>query len=1041
MNKFLSFAVILIIVCSFCNVSAQSNYPFDSTLFENTKFRNIGPFRGGRASGVCGDYKNKEVYYMAATGGGVWKTKDAGQNWKNISDGYFGGSIGAIEVSKNDPLLLYVGTGESTLRGNVSEGHGMWKSTDGGRTWKFIGLKDSRHIAKIIIHPKDNNIVYVAAVGHLFGPNKQRGIFKTTDGGQTWNKVLFVNENVGAADIAIDPTNPDILFASTWRVRRTHYDFSSGGHGSGLWKSTDGGESWKNITKSKGLPKDTLGIITIAIAPSNPDKMYSIIESKKGGLFVSEDAGKTWKKQNSESKIRQRSWYFSRMAVDPKDENELWVCNVRFHKSTDGGKKFTTIRTPHADHHGIWIDPEDGSRMAIADDGGVQISKNKGKSWSTYMNQPTSQFYRVSTDNHFPYRILGCQQDNSSMRIASRTYHGDINQQDWERSAGFESGHIVADPLNPEIVYGGNYGGYLSRYNHTTKESRTVSVWPVSPIGAGADVLKYRFQWNFPIFFSPHNSKRLYAAGNELFVTTDEGQSWKSISPDLTTNDKSKQKPSGGSITKDNSGVEYYCTIFAAAESPAQEGVIWCGSDDGLVHLTQNGGTTWDDVTPKRMPDWTMINCIEPSQNRAGTCFIVGTRYKLDDETPFIYKTTNYGRTWKNITNGIPNDHFVRAIRQDRSDPNILYCGTEKGLYISFNQGEDWNSFQLNLPTVPITDLALKDNSLIVATQGRSFWILDDLSFIRQAQKDAMANFKENVDVKLFTPKYAYRMRGWQNKNVRNAGMNHAPGVVFQYWLNDNFRDSSKVEIIIRDENGEIMKTITNKGKDKDKNFNPNKGMNQTTWNMTMKGVKKIDKMILWNGTVRGYKVPPGMYTATLKVGGVQQMVNVEIRKDKNYEATDKDYQEQFAFLKQIRNKFFETQETIKNIKSVKTQITQLKNIQGDAYPKDLDTLGEKIKKKLNKVESALYQNKAVSHQDVLNYPIKLNDKLGGLFRAANQETAPSQQVKDAYRELSQKIDEQLSNFMQILDSDVADYNRLVREKRIDFIQIKREKP
>ncbi len=1040
MKKFLFLALIYLTLTP-TEVFAQSKYPFDSTLFEYTKFRNIGPFRGGRASGVCGDYKNKDVYYMAATGGGVWKTKDAGQNWKNISDGYFGGSIGAVEVAPNDPLVLYVGTGESTLRGNVSEGHGLWKSTDGGRTWKFIGLKDSRHIAKIVIHPKDHNIVYVAAVGHLFGPNKQRGVFKTTDGGKNWEKVLYVNEDVGAADIAMDPTNSNILFASTWRVRRTHYDFSSGGQGSGLWKSIDGGETWKDITKSKGLPKDTLGIITIAISPSNPDKMYSIIESKKGGLFVSEDAGKTWSKKNSESKIRQRSWYFSRMAVDPKNENLLWVCNVRFHKSTDGGKTFKTIRTAHADHHGIWIDPEDGNRMIIADDGGAQVSKNGGTTWSTYMNQPTSQFYRVSTDNHFPYRILGCQQDNSSMRIASRTYHGDINRQDWERSAGFESGHIVADPENPEIVYGGNYGGYLSRYNHTTKESRTISVWPVSPIGAGADVLKYRFQWNFPIFFSPHNSKKLYAAGNELFVTTNEGQSWKSISPDLTTNDKSKQKPSGGSITKDNSGVEYYCTIFAAAESPVEEGVIWCGSDDGMLHVTQNGGITWDDVTPKRMPEWTMINCIEPSYSKGGECYIVGTKYKLDDETPYIYKTSNYGRTWKKITNGIPATHFVRAIRQDQSDKDVLYCGTEKGLYISFNKGEDWAPFQLNLPIVPITDLAVKDNSLIVATQGRSFWILDNLNFIKEAYEDNANKMKEQVDVKLFTPKYAYRMRGWQNKNVRNTGINHANGVVFNYWLNDNFRDTSKVEITIRDENGEIVKTITNKGKEKDKNFKPKVGMNEYRWDMRMKGVDKIDKMILWNGTISGYKVPPGMYSAEFKVGGIQQVASVEIRKDKNYEATNRDYQEQFSFLKQVRNKFFETQETIKNIKSVKAQIAKLKNIQGEAYPKDLDSLGKKISARLNKVESALYQNKAVSHQDVLNYPIKLNDKLGGLFRAANQETAPSQQVKDAYAELSQKIDEQLLYFMKILDTDVALYNKLVRDKRIDFIQIKREKP
>ncbi len=1035
MKRFLFYLVIL---CSFLSLSteAQSNFPFDSTLFEHYKFRNIGPFRGGRASGVCGDYKNKDVFYMAATGGGVWKTKDAGQHWKNISDGYFGGSIGAVEVAQNDPLVIYVGTGESTLRGNVSEGHGLWKSTDGGRSWKFIGLKESKHIGKIKIHPKNNKIVYVAAIGHLFGPNKERGIFKTTDGGQTWKKILYVNEDVGAADIVMDPTNPNILFASTWRVRRTHYDFSSGGEGSALWKSTDGGDTWNNITKNKGLPKDTLGIICMAIAPSNPDKIYAMIESRTGGLFMSDDGGKNWTKKSSDANITQRFWYFSRLAIDPVDENKLYVCNVRFHKSTDGGKTFKMIRTAHADHHGIWIDPEDGQRMIIADDGGAQISKNGGTTWSTYMNQPTAQFYRVSTDNHFPYRILGCQQDNSSMRIASRTYHGDINQQDWERSAGFESGHIVADPLNPEIVYGGNYGGYMSRYNHTTKESRTISVWPVSPIGAGADVLKYRFQWNFPIFFSPHNQRKLYAAGNELFVSTNEGQSWKSISPDLTTNDKSKQKPSGGAITKDNSGVEYYCTIFAAVESPAKEGVIWCGSDDGLLHVTQNGGANWDDVTPSNMPDWTMINCIEASRTLAGKCYVVGTRYKLDDETPYIYRTDNYGRTWKNITKGIPDDHFVRAIRQDEFNPNTLYCGTEKGLYVSFDDGDHWQTLQLNLPIVPITDLTIKDNSLIVATQGRSFWILDDLSFINQLAKN-----HEAIDGDYFlTPKYTYRVNGWQNKNVKNTGMNHPNGVVFNYWLDKEFKDSSKVEIVIKDKTGEILKTITNKGKDKDKQFKPQAGMNEYVWNMRMKGVDKIDKMILWNGTVRGYKIPPGMYSASLNVNDKEpQYVNVEIRKDKNYAASDKDYEEQFRFLKMVRNKFYATQETIKNIKNIKGQITQLKNLQGDSYPKDLDSLGTKITKKLNKIESNLYQNKAKSFQDVLNYPIKLNDKLSGLFNAANQETAPTQQVKDAYKDIEALIDIEIDAFSQVLKTEVEQYNQLILQKRIKYLQIKNE--
>ncbi len=1019
------------------SLTAQDKYPFDSLLFTKYKYRNIGPFRGGRASGVCGDYKNKDVFYMAAAGGGVWKTKDAGQHWFNISDGYFGGSIGAIEVAQNDPLVLYVGTGESTLRGNVSEGHGIWKTTDGGRTWKFIGLEDSKHIARIAIHPKNNDIVYVAAIGHLFGPNKERGVFKTTDGGKSWKKILFANDDAGAADIVMDPTNPDILFASTWRVRRTHYDFSSGGDGSALWKSTDGGNTWTNISDREGLPKDTLGIICLAITPSNPDKIYAVIESQSGGLFVSEDGGNRWEKVSSDANIRQRSWYFSRLAVDPKNENLLYVCNVQFHKSNNGGKSFSVINTPHADHHGIWIDPENGKRMIIADDGGAQVSTNGGETWSSYMNQPTAQFYRVTTDNHFPYRILGCQQDNSSMRIASRTYHGDINQQDWERSAGFESGHIVADPLNPEIVYGGNYGGYLSRYNHITKENRTISVWPVSPIGAGADVLKYRFQWNFPIFFSPHNAKKLYAAGNELFVTYDEGQSWESISPDLTTNDKNKQKPSGGNITKDNTGVEYYCTIFAAAESPAEKDIIWAGSDDGLLHITKNGGKNWKNVTPKKMPEWMMFNCIEPSYDEGGTCYVVGTRYKLDDETPYIYKTTNYGQSWKKITQGIPDDCFARVVRIDELNPNTLYCGTEKGLYISFDAGNSWKPFQLNLPTVPITDLAIKDNSLIVATQGRSFWILDDLSFINQLAQEKV----EQAGLHFFTPRASYRMDGWQRKNTVNTGTNHPNGVVFNYWLGNDFQDSVRVVLEIKDAKGENIKTIASKGDDHDSNFKPTKGMNEFIWNMEMKGVDKIDEMILWNGTVGGYKVPPGMYSATLSVGENEKRdVSVEIRRDLNYEASENDYQEQFEFLKMVRNKFHETQETLKNIKLIKSQITKLKDFLGEDHPKELDTIGKQISKKLNEIEGNLYQNKAKSFQDVLNYPIKLNDKLAGIFNAANQETAPTKQVKQAYQEIAEQIDSEINAFYKVIQHEVAQYNEYVHQHNIDYLQIKKEK-
>jgi len=1028
--KYISLFALLL--CSLL-VGAQDRYPMDSVLFSNYQFRNIGPFRGGRASGVCGDYKNKQVFYMGATGGGVWQTKDGGSNWKNISDRYFGGSIGAVEVCPTDPLLIYVGTGENTLRGNVSEGQGMWKSSDGGKTWTFCGLDDTRHITKILFHPKNPALVYCTATGHLFGPNEERGVFRTDNGGKSWKKILFVNDEVGAIDMAMDPSNPSILYASTWRVKRTPYSMESGGEGSGLWKSTDGGETWKNISRNKGLPKDTLGNIGLAIAPFNSDRLYAIIESKTGGLFMSNDAGETWTKQNDESKIRQRGWYFNKVFVDPKNENLVYVCNVEFFKSNDAGKTLQQIGTPHGDHHNLWIDPEDGQRMIIADDGGAQISFDGGRQWSTYHNQPTAQFYRVTTDTHFPYRILGCQQDNSSVRILSRTYGGSISNQDWSSSAGFESGHIVADPLNDDIVYGGNYGGYLSRLNHRTGENRTVSVYPVSPIGEGADSLKYRFQWNFPIFFSPHNPKRLYAAGNHLFVTENEGQSWTAISPDLTTNTKSMQAPSGGPITKDNTSVEYYCTIFAAAESPVEKDVLWCGSDDGLIHVSRDGGKNWDKANPTGMPEWTMINCIEPSPYDARTCYVVGTRYKLDDRMPYLYKTTNYGRSWKKITQGIPNEHFTRCLRADPYRKGILYAGTEEGLYISFDEGEHWAPFQLNLPVVPITDLAIKEHDLVVATQGRSFWILDDLSFLHQLSEDL-----REKSFHAFTPRTSYRMNGYRNENARNEGINPFNGVVFNYWIKQ-LADSNKLSITLYDAAGKKIRSYSTQAKDKEEQLKPTEGMNRFVWNMQVRGVEKIDDMILWNGNIGEFKVPPGQYHALIRYGKDSLKIPFDIKKDPNYSASDEDYKEQYSLLTDIRDKFSETQETIRQLRATRSQINNLSERLGKDYPSELDSLGKLLLKQLTDIEEKLYQTKAKSGQDVLNYPIRINDKLSGIFDAVNQHTAPTAQSREAFRDISLLADREINRFKTIQEEGIKQYNEWVREKKIDFIYLKKK--
>ncbi|MBU1762227.1 MAG: glycosyl hydrolase, partial [Bacteroidetes bacterium] len=896
-------------------INSSLKYEYDSVLYTNLKYREIGPFRGGRSAAVVGDLKEKNTFYMGATGGGVWKTQDGGSNWKNISDKYFGGTIGAVAIAPSDNSIIYVGEGENSLRGNVSEGiDGIWKSEDGGRSWANIGLKNTRHITRIIIDPKNSDIVWVAASGHLFGPSDDRGVYKTTDGGKIWKKVLFSNNQAGAIDLVMEPGNPKVFFATTWQVIRTPYSMESGGIGSGLWKSEDGGENWKNISKSKGLPKDTLGILGVAISPSNPDRVYTIIESKEGGLFRSDDAGKTFTKVNSQNEIRQRAWYYSKVFVDPKDENTVYVLNVNFLRSRNGGKTFETIRTPHGDHHDLWIDPEDPNRMIIGDDGGAQVSFDGGENWSSVQNQPTAQFYRVSTDNHFPYRILGAQQDNSTVRILSRTNSGSITTDDWMPTAGAESGYVVADPLNPDIVYGGNYGGYLSRLDHKTGENRAISVWPDNPMGSGADVLKYRFQWNFPILFSPHNSKVLYTAGNVLFKTINEGQSWEAISPDLTRDDKKRQGPSGGIITKDNTSVEYYSTIFTVQESPLEENLIWTGSDDGLLYLTKDGGKNWQNVTPKGMPEWMMFNSIDSDPFQKGTAYVVGTKYKSDDFTPYIYKTADYGQSWKLITDGIPSNHFVRVVRADQKRPGLLYAGTEYGMYISYNDGESWKPFQLNLPIVPITDLTIKGNDLIVATQGRAFWVLDDLSQIQQL-KSGIA--KANLFV--FKPGDSYRTDGYQSAKVKNAGMNPPNGVVINYFLK-TVTDSAQVSIKIYDSNKQLIRDYSTKGK-ADEKIEVNSGMNQFVWNLSYPAVEKIEGMILWNGNVSGPKVPPGNYYAMVKTKADSSMVAFTVKPDPNYNLSSADYQEQFDFLMMVKKKFEATQNAIIDIRKIRSQI------------------------------------------------------------------------------------------------------------------------
>ncbi len=1011
--------------------STKNSPALPAAFTSGVQFRLIGPFRGGRSAAVAGSYQERNTFFFGGVGGGVWKTTDGGSNWKNISDKYFGGSIGAVAVAPSDESTLYVGEGEKTMRGNVSEGlGGIWRSDDGGKSWRNLGLKDSRHIVRIVIHPKNPDVVWVAAMGHLFGPNQERGVFKTTDGGKTWRRTLFVNEQTGCFEVVMEPGNPSVLYASTWRVIRQPHALESGGEGSGLWKSIDGGETWTSISNNKGLPKGTWGIVGVAVAPSNTDRIYALIENEKGGLFMSTDAGKTWTLQSNDNNIRQRAWYYTRVYVDPKNENRVYCPNVEFMFSTDAGKTFKRTGTPHGDHHDLWIDPKDPARMIVADDGGAQVSFDMGNNWSTYLNQPTVQVYRLSTDNAFPYRILGGQQDNSAFRIRSRSYGNAIAGDDFQETAGGESGYVVADPTDPDITYGGSYMGFLSRLDHRTGESRLINVWPDDGIGAGADVQRYRFQWNYPIFFSPHNPKRLYAAGNHLFVTENEGRSWQQISPDLTTNDKSRQAPSGGPITKDNTGVEYYCTIFTAAESPSEPGVLWTGSDDGLIHVSRDNGKTWSNVTPPNLPKWVMWNNVEIDPHGMGSAYFVGTRYKLDDFTPYIYKTEDYGKTWRRIDNGINRMHFTRALRADRTRKGLLYAGTEYGLYVSFDDGLNWTSFQCNLPISPITDLALKNNDLIVGTQGRSIYVLDDLSIVQQF---ADSVFKKNWHV--FKPSPAVRMnsgRGGYGSSVA-AGTNAPKGIVIPFWL-DSTSENRRVIVRVIDGSGNTIRSFDTQGST-DK-LEIERGINRFVWNLQYPEAEKgPEGLILWNGIVRGPQAIPGNYKARFIVEKDSAEVPFTLLPDPNFKTTPAEYAAQLDFLIKARDLFSETMTALKQIRTVRTQLEEKrKQWSVDTIPA-MKSLFDSTFDQLKSVEETLHQTKAKSSQDVLNYPIRLDDKLSGL---ANQVRAGaggvSKQASEAMEQIGGKIRQQLDQLKSIQTKQIGAINERALELKLPAI-------
>jgi hypothetical protein len=1037
--------------------SSKVSPSYNNSLLKGMRWRNIGPFRGGRSIAVTGIIGQPYVYYFGAVGGGVWKTLDGGNNWFPVSDSTFkASSIGAIAAAPSDPNVIYAGTGETDIRGNISYGDGMYKSSDAGKTWKHIGLLKANTIGAIQVHPTNPNFVYVAAMGNIFGPNPERGVFKSSDGGATWKHVLAKNDSTGAVDLKIDPNNPSVLYATLWQAYRNHHSMSSGGPGSGMYKSTDAGETWKEISRNPGLPKGLLGKIGITVSPVNSDRLYAMIENKdNGGLYRSDDAGETWQLINGGAFLKQRPWYYMNLAADPKNENGLIVLNVDAWKSFDGGKTFTEINVHHGDTHDIWFNPSNSDNFIIGDDGGAEVTFNGGLTF-TEIDIPTAQFYHVHTDNDFPYNVYGAQQDNSTVRIASRTGGYTISDKDWWPVAGGESGYVVHDPLNSDITVGGSYDGFLNVYNQKTGERNLINVYPEFYMGHGSDNREYRFQWTFPILFSPHDPKTLYVTSQYVHKSTDYGHSWEKISPDLTRHEPATMGASGGPISKDNTGVETYATIFAFEESTLEKGVFYAGSDDGLVHLSKDGGKNWTNITPSAslLPEFSMVSIIEVSPHDPATVYLAATRYKLNDFKPYLLKSTDYGKTWKTITAGIPADQFTRVIREDPNQKDLLYAGTEQGIWVSFNGGLSWQSLQLNLPTTPIHDLVVqkREKDIVVATHGRSFWILDDISPLYQ-----LSSTVAQSDAFLFKPSHAYRMSGGNTTQaIPTAGENAPNGVVIRYFLKSTPRDELKMHFLtasgdsiitfssIKNKKGEPVKVVKDFYTDETVNrpgtLPTQPGTNTFVWDLHYPDATQVEGTnIMWSGSVIGPKAVPGNYQVHLYQGktlvGKEEFV---ILKDPRLPTTDADFKAQFDLAKKINEKLSETHKGINQIRSIRKQINEfMLSVKDSTASKRLKELSKPMLDEFDKIENALMQPKSKAGQDPLNFPIQLNDKLAGVKTVVlSGETKPTKSSYEAYQNLSKKIDDQLGKLAEIVNRDVPAFNQAARQSEMKAIII-----
>ncbi|TMF73451.1 MAG: glycosyl hydrolase [Chloroflexi bacterium] len=1062
-------------------------------FFDRLEWRNAGPYRGGRVAAVAGDPRERNTFYFGSTGGGVWKTMDGGQYWENTTDKFFKrASVGAIAVAQSDPNVIYVGMGESCIRGNVSHGDGVYRSTDAGQTWTHLGLEDTRNIGKVRVHPEDPDTAYVAALGHAHGPNAERGVFRTRDGGRTWKKVLYRSDKAGASDLSIDPKNPRIIYASFWETIRRPWELVSGGPGSGLFRSNDGGDTWIEISRNKGLPKGLLGKIGVSASAAKSGRVYAIVEAEEGAVFRSDNFGETWERASEDRNLRQRAWYYHHIYAHPTDPETVWVLNVSAWLSNDGGKTFQELSIPHGDHHDLWIDPKNPDRIINGNDGGAVVTQNGGESWSSVYNQPTAEFYHVLTDTQTPYRIYGAQQDNTTMTVPSRSAIAGITAADSFAVGGGESGYIAVRADDPNVVFAGNYQGILTRYDRRTGQARNIMVWPESSAGEGARDVKYRVQWTAPTVHSPHDPNVLYHTGNHVFRTTDEGTTWERISPDLTRNDRSKLGQSGGPITKDNTGAEYYCTIFAFAESPVERGVLWAGSDDGLLHVSRDDGKTWKNVTPAAIRPFSLVSIIEPSPHDAGTAYVATTRYKHDDFRPYLWKTTNYGRTWTKITNGIRGDDFTRVIREDPTRKGLLYAGTETGVYVSFDDGARWNRLGGNLPVVPIHDMVVKDSDLVLGTHGRSFWVLDDLSAIRQLAAEAVKG-----KARLFTPRPTVRFRtdmGFPQppklgKNYRmtgativtyrqvekptgekaqvniDSGQNPPDGVLVSYWLREKpegeatltFMDAKGKQIRQfksappepKEKKGEQPLTPEQRRSEEIKKAREPKvpkeaGLNRFAWNMRYPDAARVEDDPTWESaeaTLAGPIAAPGQYRVRLEVGGERHEAAFEIRKDPRVSATQADFDAQFALRMRIRDKLTEVHEAINAIRALRAQIDGWEKRAEGSGGARLRRAAGALKTKMAGVEEELIQVKAKSRQDTLNYPAKLNLKIGGLAMAVGgADFAPTKAMYDVFDDVSKRAETQLTKWRAIAKTDVPAFDKLVRGSGVPAVSAVREK-